>query len=163
MRDLDELGWHPRRRSPFGFLTGENVKAFEREFGVHLPDEYVAFSKNCNGGSLTAQYVNQNGQTKCEISDLFGMGSKEAANQYKQQNPQAWDYGNLWAELPVVSKLVGHTVVPIGCDGGGNYLFIETTESTPSVNRLIMSTRNIYRIASSFEALIEMLDTELLG
>jgi hypothetical protein len=163
MRNLLELGWRPRRDTPFGEVTDENLREFQESFGVVLPPDYVRFLRECNGGRLTARYVNSRGRTLCEMNDVFGLGSRGDARAVREQNRAEWDYGNLWAETPLLRERVPGPVVPIGRDGGDNTLYLDLRRTPAPVWRLVVATRHRYEIARSFDRFVDMLHTDLLG
>ena len=95
---------------------------------------------------------------------LYGLGSRGDAEAVRQRNPREWDHGNLWAETSLLRRFVRRgDVVPIGRDGGSNILFMDLGGDGSPVYRYIAATQEAYKVADSFEGLVDTLDRTLLG
>ena len=76
MRELTELSIKPiGNHRPFRFPTDDNIREFEKVFGVKLPDDYIQFLRFKNDGTPKMNFLNAGkGYT---LNDFFGLGDPQ--------------------------------------------------------------------------------------
>jgi hypothetical protein len=142
-------------------LDAANVRAFEKHFGVRLPDDYVAFLHSCNGGWLDARYFTDPRGAISEINDLYGLGTPQDDAAAREKDASSWHFGNLWGEMRVYGPALGEGRLPVARDGGDNQLYLNLNTDPPSVWRYVVATQTHYAIAPSIEAFLDMLRKNL--
>ena len=155
MRDLNELAIRPRRRNSYPPATPAEIAVFERHFEANLPPAFVCLLQFSNGGRPTLSIFDDPNGGISGLDNFYGFGPKAADDEAAARG--TWDIGNLWGETRYRRTVLGDRAIPFGSDGGDNQLFIDDTEGTAAVYRMIFATRQRYRVAASFEDFIGML------
>ena len=106
MRDLAELnineGGEPvERPAP----TAGQIEAFERAFGVKLPDDYLTLLRHANGGSPEVDSIDpaEGGEVASWAVDHF---------LFLTDNRDSLE--GLWSQAKAWGKVLGPGVIPIG-------------------------------------------------
>ena len=124
--------------------TDEQIAAFERIEGVTLPADYRQFLKTHNGGR--------------PIPDCFPIGTDNGSllNTFFVLGEGEGETRDLQTECDRHRGRIPHTLMPIGCDAGGNIILLGVHgEHRGRVYFLDhMNPRPIYEIAPSFAAFL---------
>ena len=159
MRDLTKLGIGAFGNRPFPSISEEALREFERAFDVSLPVSDIQFLRFANGGTLkVSDYDDPTTGGRGGINDFYGLGSRE--DDERALSLGKWDYGNLWGETRIFSKVSPKLGIPFARDGGDNQLFLAYSEEIVRVSRLIFASRTCYRIAQSFEQFLDLLQVK---
>ncbi len=154
MRNLAELkltnsGGRPVDRAP---PTAEVISAFEREFNVSLPPEYLEFLKYSNGGRPELDVLRE------ADSDDFSDWAVE--HFFHLSGDQTDPYG-LWSTMRNCRWMLGEKDIPFAMDGLGNYFVLDTSTTPAEVLVCDMDdNREFIELAPSFEEFIDRLDFE---
>ncbi len=152
MRDLSELnvndGGKPVDRGP---PSKEAIEAYEREFGVSLPLDYVWFLSQVNGGHPEKDSFVPTGSSPDNrwgvdnFYHLTGSGESTASLQRVTRN---------WREQ------LGADCIPIGSDGGGNQIFLDMAREAAVFLCIHDENFKIVKVASSFSEFLDLLEDD---
>lgn len=153
MRNLSELnlneGGRPVERAP---PSPEVISAFEEEFDVTLPPEYIALLMFSNGGHPELDLIRPMGRT-----DIHEWGVNHFL--YLNEDREGWE--SLWAVTAEWRPILGDTWVPIAMDGLGNPFALDTATTPPTVwGCLHDEDFALVEMASSFEDFIDRLELD---
>jgi hypothetical protein len=151
MRDLTELnmnqGGRPVTRPP---PSEVEIQSFQAEFGVVLPDDYVAFLSHSNGGHPELDSILPEGRDDRPprgVDHFYFLSSD-------RDSPQS-----LWRGASAWRKLLGPSFVAFAEDAGGNpYLFDLSTDPLSVCTCLHDDELAIVRVSSSFEEFVDALE-----
>lgn len=153
MRDLSEInmnqGGKPvTRRSP---LEAE-IQAFEKEFNVSLPADYVAFLNYSNGGHPELDSVLPEAR-----SDLPPRG----LDHFYYLDNDWLGSSSLWSGAAAWRELLGQRYVAFAEDAGGNpFLFDLSQTPLAIITCLHDEGLTLLKMASSFGAFIDALEAD---
>jgi hypothetical protein len=154
MRNLAELRLTERAGGPVDRPppTVEIVSAFEREFNVSLPLDYLEFLKFSNGG-----YPGLDSLRDPDTGDLSGWYIEVF---YHLSDDQT-DSNSLWLSMRNCRWMLEGNHIPFGIDGTGN-IFILDTSTTPATVLVcdMDDNRELIKLASSFEDFINRLEID---
>ena len=125
MRDLAELninyGGRRIERAP---PSPDIIAAFEIEFDVDLPTDYIRLLNYSNGGHPELDSIAPMGRTDIamrSIDHFFYL------NEEKEGPESLWSVARAWRST------LGEKLVPIATDGGGNPFVIDMTATPPKI------------------------------
>ena len=147
MRNLSDLnineGGRPiARPAP----TPAIIDAFERRFGIPLPDDYVTFLRHANGGHPELNLiepVGRKGSAAWAVDHFYHLDDDRSSSE------------SLWVVTERWQRILGKDFIPFATDGGGNQFVFDLSTSPPAVKGCV-NDRNfsLVEIAPSFEAFI---------
>jgi hypothetical protein len=157
MRDFAELnlndGGKKVDRAP---PSREVIAAFEREFGVFLPPEYIHLLTYSNGGHP-------------ELDSIAPMGRRDisvrAINRFFYLNEDQESLAGLWAASRAWRPILGEKQIPIAADGGGNPFVLDMSTVPPKVSAYLLDDGLVrVDIAPSFGEFIDglVLDPDMI-
>jgi SMI1 / KNR4 family (SUKH-1) len=125
--------------------TEEQIAAFEKIEGVALPADYRAFLKTYNGGRPMPDAFRFGDKPGSLLDTFFELGEGEG------------ETNDLQTKCRQFHRRIPHTMMPIGCDAGGNFVLLGVYgEHYGRVYFLdYMNPRPIFEIAPSFEAFLD--------
>lgn len=153
MRNLVELnineGGEAVRRAP---PSPEIISAFEREFNVSLPSEYLELLMYSNGGHPELDTIKPMGRT--DIDDW-------GVNHFCYLDEDREGVESLWVETKYWRPILGEKQIPFAADGGGNPFILDLV-ATPSrvVGCLVDEDFALVELAASFEEFIDRLELD---
>lgn len=153
MRDFSELnlneGGRPVNRAP---PSAEEVAAFEHEFGVTLPRDYLQLLSYSNGGCPEADSIAPMGRT-----DI----AKRAVNRFFHLNEDHKGPSSLWAATRAWRPILGEKRIPIAADGGGNPFILDLSRPESSVSTCLIDDHcALVEVATSFADFIDRLEID---
>ncbi len=154
MRNLAELNitddrGEPVRRAP---PSREVIAAFEREFDVSLPSEYLELLMYANGGGPEMNMIKPMGRT-----DI----AERAINRFFYLNDDRNGTESLWITTKRWRPTLGAKQIPIAADGGGNPFVLDLRATPPRVVTYIVSEGyKLRKLASSFSEFIDRLELD---
>jgi len=149
--DLSELkitqhGRESQRPTP----TDEQVQRFTRTFGVELPDDHLALLRHANGGHPELDSFVPEG---AEPNDTWSV-----AHFYHLSDNEGSE--SLWQAARDWQPYLGNRSIPLGEDGGGNQIFMDTRTVPPSVKLAVfegaVSIKPVAPSLSDFLALLHV-------
>lgn len=156
MRNLDELnineGGRPVRRPR---PTRDQLSMVERFVGAKLPAAYIALLLYSNGGhpEIDTFIVGNNEHATWDVCRFFHLAPEESL-------PEAttnllWQYRHRWKNAP-------QKILPIACDGGGNLICLDLTDT--GAGRVVLWVHDepnipLLHVADSFDQFIDGLTT----
>ncbi len=151
MRDLNELNMNEdgepiMREKP----QINEIKEFETEFDLILPDDYIKFLNFSNGGSPEVDSFALEGN----MNNLWSIDTFYHLNSDKNS------LGNLWNAMKRWGDKFDEKIIPIAYDGGDNQILLDTSKGEGlNLIKLCIHDENfkIIDIANSFSELIDML------
>lgn len=158
MRNLAELkmnegprpitaGEHVSRSPP----TEEQIRAFEAEFGVSLPADYVSFLRFANGGHPHL----------CFFAAEAWYGADEfIVNVFYHLNDDREDLRGVWAATRVWRDAFNFDLVAIGNEPCGNAILLCFNTDPPNIKFCLHEGMSVIELAPSFGAFIDMLSAE---
>ena len=153
MRDLAELNLNDGgKRVDRAPPSREVVLAFEREFGVSLPPEYIGLLTYSNGGHP-------------ELDSIAPMGRRDIAmraiNRFFHLNEDQESPASLWTAARTWRPILGEKQIPIAADGGGNPFILDMSTSPPTVSACL-DDEGLARveISPSFSEFIDSLELD---
>jgi hypothetical protein len=151
MRDLSEInindGGRPVTRPPPSPAT---IAAYEREFGVILPTDYVTLLLHSNGGGPEVHIIRPLADTNSE---------GEGVNRFFFLDESRDAVSGLWWETRTMRPYIGQGKVPIADNGVGDVYVLDMNTAPPKVT--LSLHEEDYReidIARSFEDFIDRLE-----
>ena len=153
MRNLAELNLNDRgervERAP---PAPEIIAAFEREFNVTLPSEYIELLTYSNGGHPELDSIAPMGRT-----DI----AKRAVDHFFYLNEDQEGPASLWAAARAWRPTLGEKRVPIATDGGGNPFVLDTATTPPKVSTCLHDEGfALVEVAASFSEFIDNLELD---
>lgn len=151
MRNLAELdfiyeGEVVRRAPPSPGV----IAAFEREFNVSLPSEYLELLRHANGGEPELWLIKPMGRT--DIAEWM-------VNRFFYLDEDREGIEGLWWQTKTWQSIMGEKQVPIAYDQGGNPTILDFTAKPPKVvGCLVDEGFDIVEIAASFADFIDRLE-----
>jgi cell wall assembly regulator SMI1 len=151
MRNLAELnineGGKVVGRAP---PTPEVISAFEHEFNVSLPSEYLELLMYSNGGHPELDSIAPMGRT--DIAEW-------AINHFLYLNEDRNGPESLWRAAKEWRPILGEKQIPFAADGGGDPFVLDLV-ATPArvVGSLIDEGFALVEIAASFSDFIDRLE-----
>jgi hypothetical protein len=174
MHDLHELGIEPPGRC--GLLrppTEDEIRDFERHFGVRLARDYVDFLSAHNGGRPKLNSFKTKSGYLCGIGSFHYLLPEDPLRQDLVHHPNGWEFGNLWAEtrelqnmirrwsreMPTVREVSTDQVVPFAYDTGNAKAFAFDLRYDPHpVCMVIVDDRfRVSILAGSFTEFVDQL------
>jgi cell wall assembly regulator SMI1 len=150
MRNLAELnineGGGPINRPP---PTPEVIAAFEHEFNVSLPQEYVELLRHSNGGHPQADIV---------VEPQGIEYSNWAVNHFCYLNEDQTGFHSLWRTTREWRQVLPEKLIPIAADGGGNPFVLDTSSAPARVLVFDHEDWELIELAPSFEDFINRLE-----
>ena len=153
MRDFAELNLNEGgKRVDRAPPSPEVISAFEREFGVSLPPDYISFLTYSNGGHP-------------ELDSIAPMGRRDIAmraiNRFSYLNEDQESPAGLWAAARAWRPILGEKQIPIAADGGGNPFILDMSTTPPRVSACLLD-EGLARveIAPSFSEFIDGLELD---
>ena len=153
MRDLAELnlndgGKKVDRAAP----SPEVVFAFEREFGLSLPPDYISLLTYSNGGHP-------------ELDSIAPMGRHDiamrAVSRFFYLNEDQESLEGLWANARTWRPILGEKQIPIADDGGGNLFILDMSTTPPKVSACLHDEGFVrVEIARTFGEFIDGLELD---
>lgn len=159
MRDVGELGIRWFDDPPPGPPTGSELAAFEKKFGVKLPEDYLAFLRRANGGSPTLRRFNADGE-EWSIEEFYRLAPPRLPTREDVglAADDEFDFGNLWHETEDLRERVGGRLVPIASDAFGNIFALDCrASSAPVVVVDFGDNRRQRHIADAFSEFLSLL------
>lgn len=153
MRDLSELnineGGRPVNRSA---PSNETVSAFQSQFGLTLPEDYLRLLHYSNGGHP-------------ELDSIQPVDRPEAArwavNRFYHLDEDKTSKTSLWEAMNRWRGILGKEALPFAADGGGNQFFLDLKVSPPAVKVCVHDDNcSIVNVAPSFEIFIDGLSVD---
>jgi cell wall assembly regulator SMI1 len=153
MRNLAELNLNDRgqqvERAP---PTPEVISAFEVEFDVTLPAEYISLLMYSNGGHPELDSIAPMGRT-----DI----AKRSVNHFFFLNEDKESPASLWAAARAWRSMLGEKQLPFAADAGGNPFFIDLTTNPSEVFACLLDEDFArVRLAPSFSDFIDSLEAD---
>lgn len=153
MRNLAELnineGGKPVRRAP---PSPEVISAFEREFDVSLPSEYLALLRFSNGGHPELDLIKP--MSRRDIAEW-------AVNHFLYLNDDRDGAESLWRATKYWQTILGEKQIPIAADGLGDPFVLDLVSTPPKVVGCICSEDfAVVEIAHSFGDFIDRLELD---
>jgi len=153
MRDLKELnineGGKPINRPAPSF---DDMQRFMEHFGVSLPEEYISLLMFANGGGPeVGGFTYYDGKGESAIDCFYSLTSDES------------DLYGIWRRTEHLRAALSDAnlpsdVVAIGENGGSDEIFLNMSNTPPSVHILYRTSGNsMPKIADSFEKFIDSL------
>jgi SMI1-KNR4 cell-wall len=138
MRDLSDLQVSKGRRP---VPTREEVRELERQIGAVLPEDYVEFLLQINGGHpLLDTFTSREGRTG-DLNNFFFLGEPDSTESLN------WNLQNRPASLG--------SAVPFARDGGGNLFALDLMNGAVLFWNHDTDGTRISRLADSFSELID--------
>lgn len=150
MRNLDELklrqiadgGDH---KPP----SSELVTEFESAFDIVLPTDYIALLMYSNGGYP-------------ELDSVIPIGMNESGrlsiNRFYRLDENRCDTEGLWRVMKVWKPILGHGLLPVASDGGGNQFVLDLRANACGVYFCIHDEKFLLQhVSDSFGKLIDSL------
>jgi cell wall assembly regulator SMI1 len=146
-------------------ITEDDIKVFERENNIILPNDYKKFLIEYNGGEPLSSLFKLNRELgTIVINNLYGLNTKEK-------------YDDIIKAMQTYSNRISNQFIPIGDDPGGDqivlgisgdfkgkvYFWDHNTELENDVFTENELPENMYFLADSFDEFIDKLeeDTEV--
>jgi hypothetical protein len=148
MRNLAELninhGGRPVMRPP---PTQENIRDFEKAFGLKLPPLHLQLLMHANGGHPELNsYENSTNGNQTAINHFYHLSDDRSSAR------------SMWKIKYDHRKYMSKTVLPFAEDGGGNLICLESgTERNPISIYLHDEDFKGVHLAESFEDFIDQL------
>jgi hypothetical protein len=142
--NINERGKHVERRPP----SDEVIRAFQTQFNVRLPAEYLALLRHSNGG-----------HPECDSIEVPGKpGAKWAVNRFYFLNEDKVSTDSLWVATEKWQKILWKDAFPFAADGGGNQFYFDL-KITPASVKVCVHDQNFTRVdlATSFQTFIDKL------
>lgn len=153
MRNLEELninegGQRVNRAPP----TAEVIAAFESEFDVSLPQDYLALLTHSNGGHPELDMIVPAGRL-----DLAERG----VDRFYYLNEDREGASSLWAATTAWRSILKTKMIPIAVDGGGNPFVLDLAVAPAKVLACLHDEGfSLVEMASSFEEFIDNLELD---
>jgi cell wall assembly regulator SMI1 len=146
MRDLHELGVTPTRasagRPPADDLS---IAAFEKRFGVRVPEDLRKFLKEISGGYPRLGVFRRGGRS-WEVNNFFGLARDDAPESLSDVTAQ-------------LAHLLGPGEIPFAQDGGGNPFIVEGSKTPCRVFMILLDEyERRVPVADSFGEFIDGLE-----
>jgi SMI1 / KNR4 family (SUKH-1) len=143
--NINECGQPVRRAPP----SDAEVEAFEAAFGIRLPTRLLELLRFSNGGHPELDSYEPSDP---ESENGIGLDHFYFLNRDKESSR------SLWKAMEVWQPYIGQHGLPFAEDGGGNVLFLDSSEEPPPV-RVCWPSENFKtgKVAQSFEILIAAL------
>ena len=155
MRDPRELRIRRLEDDSHPPPTDAEVKRFEKHFKVTLPPDYVRFLRLVNGGSPDVGRFKVGKRDEWAIDSFFYLAREQGPD---EDDPDGWEYENLWAETRIWRPLLGKSTVPIAGDGFGNVILLNFADKPPSICVADHEAGNkLIPVARDFAAFLDML------
>lgn len=153
MRNLAELnlneGGKSVERAP---PSPEIIAAFEQEFGVSLPSEYIELLTHSNGGHPELESIAPMGR-----SDI----AKRSVDRFFYLNEDRSGPTGMWAAARAWRPNLGKKQIPIATDGGGNPFVLDMSYTPPRVLACLHDEGfSMVEIATSFGDFIDNLELD---
>lgn len=157
MRPVEDLKIRPfRHLKPAA--TANDIRELEQAFGVSFPAAYSQFLQLQNGGRPKLREIEHNEGRVIDLEMMYGVGFREADERAVAEDPNAWDYCNLWGELRVRRQHLPLGAIPIRRDGSGSVFYTEDDRAGLRPVGVLLSAIFEHRhLAESFEALLDKL------
>ena len=153
MRDVSVLnineGGRPVRRPAPPRAT---IAAFERQYRLSLPTEFLALLRRANGGCP-------------ERGSFLPVGvpgaSRHVVNRFHHLDEERDAPSSLWLAVERWRGVLGENALPFADDGCGNEYFLDLTKTPATVNECLHEEgfRKVL-LAPSFEAFIDSLELD---
>ncbi|MDQ0469772.1 SMI1/KNR4 family protein [Labrys wisconsinensis] len=152
MRDLSELnlneGGGPVKRPP---PSPGTIAAFEREFGVTLPADYLGLLRFSNGGHPELDVPT--------LSD--GSLSDSSVNRFHHLDEDRGSTESLWRATRDWRAVLGEKKIPFAGDGTGNVFVLDLGQEPATVSICLHEEGfELEPLAPSFAAFIDSLDLD---
>jgi len=153
VRNLAELNLNDRgkvvERAP---PSPEVTSAFEREFKVSLPSEYLGLLMYSNGGHPELDSIAPMGRT-----DI----AKRSVDHFFYLNEDREGPASLWAATKAWRSILSEKQIPIAADGGGNAFVLDMAATPPRVLACIHDEGfALVEMAPSFGEFIDHLEID---
>jgi hypothetical protein len=153
MRNLNELnineGGRPVIRSP---PADSQIAAFQSQFGVTLPSEYVAFLRHSNGG-----HPERNSFKPAGLAEDVMWG----VSRFYHLDDDRTDLEGIWGATNEWRAVISGKIVPIGDDGGGNQILLWFDKGPPMVKICVHDeSMRLIHVADSFSEFIDLLSDD---
>ncbi len=112
----------------FGELSTEKIQEFEKEFLIHLPEDYKLFLLQCNGGK--------------PIYENFRYSNKIYTIQYILGIHEGDYYANLKLRIKNFQDVLEAGYLPFASDWGGN-LFLICLHNTENYGKIFFFDHNL--------------------
>jgi cell wall assembly regulator SMI1 len=152
MRDLSELnlneGGEPVKRPP---PSRDVIAAFEREFGVTLPADYLDLLRFSNGGcpELDVPTLPDGSLSDCSVDRFYHLDEDRE------------DGSSLWRTTRDWRAVLGDKKIPFADDGTGNEFVLDLNQEPASVSICLHEEGfELEPLAPSFAAFIDSLDID---
>lgn len=151
MRKLSELKINERgtlinRLAP----TNELIKEYENTYGIKLPDSYIFFLKNCNGGHPQLDTFIPVGQS---------LNNTWSVNFFYHLDSDISSPTSIWYNTKKWASNLGISAIPFASDSGDNQIVFDYKKSKiPQVKICIHDQcYKMINVADSFEEFIGLL------
>lgn len=152
MRDISELnineGGMPVARSA---SSQDMVRAFEQEFDISLPKDYVRLLNEANGGHP-------------EKDSFVPIGhapeNRWAVDYFYYLTEDRENAGSIWRATREWREHLGVNRIPIGRDGGGNQIFLNVSNGEAVGLCIHDEGFRTIEVAPSFAAFLDLLEED---
>lgn len=150
MRDFQELNIneHGKRVSRDGPSVAV-ILAFEQEFGVQIPQEYIRLMDHSNGGHP-------------ELNSIEPMGRSDIASRsidhFYYLDDDREGAASLWSATKAWHSILGKNYLPFAVDGGGNPFVFDLTAMPHAIKACLHDEQfALVDMAKSFDQFIDAL------
>ena len=151
MRELSELDINERgKRISRARPRAVAITSFERQFGLVLPEEYLALLNHSNGGHPKLNsIVSAISSTRCSVSRFYHLDQDKTSPL------------SLWAAMETWRQILGPRRLPFATDGGGNQFVLDLNVRPGSVKLCVHDEGfRMLDVAPSFETFIDLLSCD---
>ena len=148
MRNLEELninegGAPPQRAAP----AVAAITAFEKKFGLRLPDDLKLLLNFANGGHP-------------ELDAVGGAEGQFGVSRFYHLDDHDHGSESLWYATEHWRPILGKDALPFAFDGGNKQFFLDLAVCPPAVKLWVGDELRAVDIAPSFEQFIDSLDMD---
>jgi len=154
MRDISELNINEGGRPILRNSPSQNmISEFEDEFGISLPNDYIRFLKESNGGHPELNLFTPVGNSDDNhfTIDYF----------YHLTNDDRESLTSVWRVTRDWQQKLGQGCVPFGRDGGGNQLYLDFSSNEAIFLCIHDEDFKKIKVAPSFSAFLDLLEEDL--
>ena len=153
MRDFSELNINEGgRRIERNAPSSEVIGAFQDQFGITLPDQYLKLLRHSNGGHPeldSIKPINRPEAARWAVDHFYFLDNNKTSCE------------SLWSAMEEWRRVLGEGILPFAEDGGGNQFLLDLRLSPAAVKICVHDEHfAILNIAPSFESFIDGLSVD---